>query len=695
MPLAGAQELTRHDTRSDLIKRGTPIEVPFSAPQKFIDHARFFKEELEVIQIGANKIWNFNTPNRGFGNVVVVEGENELVVIDTTPSIAGAMDFRDGLEPAYRNDGKEPRLASCRSRENLLVICDYLKGRMSMLKSTKTLKIPVVMLFLLFLASNSVAQRSRRPTPKPLTDQQRQQAIADLEELLNKTRENGRVAAQDLENAISVLDLASRALPPEDVLERLARFRSYRSDALLPTADRPLRQADPLDRQTLTLELNALAQAAPDRVTAHPAAAAFPGQVPEQAQPVTREIEIVTDRPGWMNTGIYAHPNSPYWQSTGLYAIPGQPITVTVPELAVDNGLSVRIGSHSDQLWHRDSWSRAPNICTLRPIQSEVTQAVNAFGGLVYIETPREWSAPAFPVTIAGAVSAPHYVHGETSVERWQQSIRHLPAPWAELQTDKVILTLPSEVIRDLDDPVQLMNFWDEIMDHFMALLGLPPERRRVERFVSDVQISAGYMHSGYPLMTMLDITTTMVDIDRIRGNQHHGVWGLFHEIGHNHQHADWTFAGTTEVTVNLFSLYLMEKICGLPLGGHPAVTPQARQRSMQRYFANGTPFDQWKSSPFLALAMYMQKIERFGWEPFTEVFTAYRGLATDERPRSDDQKRDQWLIHFSRAVQHDLGPFFQAWGVPVSDAARAAIADLPVWMPEDLPASAANDESP
>jgi hypothetical protein len=189
----------------------------------------------------------------------------------------------------------------------------------------------------------------------------------------------------------------------------------------------------------------------------------------------------------------------------------------------------------------------------------------------------------------------PHYVHGKTELADWRESVRHLPAPWAELQTDKVILTLPSEVVRDLDDPQELMDFWDVIMDRYMELLGLPPARRRIERFVSDVQISAGYMHSGYPLMTMLDITRTMVDVERIRGNRHHGVWGLFHEIGHNHQHSDWTFSGTTEVTVNLFSLYVMDKVCGLPLGGHPSVTESARQRATKRYFAEGSQFEQWR----------------------------------------------------------------------------------------------------
>ena len=70
--------------------RPAKYEVPFSAPQNFIDHARFFAEETEIVEVGPYRIWNFNTPNRGFGNVAVVEGESELVVIDTTTGIEHA-----------------------------------------------------------------------------------------------------------------------------------------------------------------------------------------------------------------------------------------------------------------------------------------------------------------------------------------------------------------------------------------------------------------------------------------------------------------------------------------------------------------------------------------------------------------------------------------------------------------------------
>ena len=76
-------------------KRPAKYEVPFSAPQNFIDHARFFEEE--TIRVGPYKVWNFNTPNRGFGNVIVIEGEKELVVLDTTVAIEHAEVVADRL----------------------------------------------------------------------------------------------------------------------------------------------------------------------------------------------------------------------------------------------------------------------------------------------------------------------------------------------------------------------------------------------------------------------------------------------------------------------------------------------------------------------------------------------------------------------------------------------------------------------
>ncbi len=70
--------------------------VPFSAPQNFIEHARLFKEE--TIQVGPYNIWSFNTPNHGFGNSIIIEGDNSLVVIDTTVATEHAQVVVDRLK---------------------------------------------------------------------------------------------------------------------------------------------------------------------------------------------------------------------------------------------------------------------------------------------------------------------------------------------------------------------------------------------------------------------------------------------------------------------------------------------------------------------------------------------------------------------------------------------------------------------
>jgi len=66
-----------------------PYEVPFFAPENFIKHGDFFKEEM--IKIGDHPIYDYNTPgsgkpNSGFGNIIIFEGEDTLVVIDTSVS---------------------------------------------------------------------------------------------------------------------------------------------------------------------------------------------------------------------------------------------------------------------------------------------------------------------------------------------------------------------------------------------------------------------------------------------------------------------------------------------------------------------------------------------------------------------------------------------------------------------------------
>jgi hypothetical protein len=100
---------------------------------------------------------------------------------------------------------------------------------------------------------------------------------------------------------------------------------------------------------------------------------------------------------------------------------------------------------------------------------------------------------------------------------------------------------------------------------------------------------------------------------------------------------------------------------------------------------ASGPSHEKWKNDPFLALTMYAQLQNAFGWDTYKAVFRAYQQLPANERPRTEQQKRDQWMVMFSRQTGKNLGPFFEAWRVPVTAEAKAKIADLPTWMPAGM----------
>lgn len=465
--------------------------------------------------------------------------------------------------------------------------------------------------------------------------------------------------------AVATLVRAVRALPADDRIlrPRLAALLSGpEATRAVPTQEHPLRPGDGLARLAVALRHDRDARLDPARVRADPAAAAFPGAVDPHAPRVARRVDVDTAVPGW--------------HGTGLYAAPGEVVRVHLPRRAAGAGLALRIGAHKDRLWGKAVWRRAPEITVERPLDRLRSEHACAFGGLVYVVVPPRCALGRVDVDVAGAVEAPRYVLGETSVADWRARGRALPAPWAELETSKLVITVPSRVVRDLDDPEALMRWWDRVMDACADLAARPHERPRPERYVADVQISAGYMHAGYPIMTHLDAAPRFVDLRRLSTR---GDWGMFHEMGHDHQSPDWTFEGTTEVTCNLFSLYLMDTVCTQG-AGHGAMDPGKVARRRAAWRKAGPDFARWKREPFTALILYQDLARDFGWQAYRHVFAEYRALPPSERPHTDAQKRDQWLVRMSRTVGHDLGPAFRAWGIPVSKQALEAVASLPVW---------------
>jgi hypothetical protein len=420
---------------------------------------------------------------------------------------------------------------------------------------------------------------------------------------------------------------------------------------------------EPLDR-LLVRYLHGRWSALPaDEVKASPTAAQFPGSVAPTADRSSARVTVDGATVGW--------------HGTGLYAAPGEAIRVRLRSSSLPPGTRVRIGCHKDRLWSKAEWKRWPEISLAFPFEQDVPLVIaSPHGGLVYVELAHTSPEP-FEIEIDDAVHAPRFVLGHDDPAEWARTLEQSPAPWGEIEGQHLIHSLPRGALAKVTDPAAVATFWDSVWEAHVALGGRPfvDGVKRPERIVADIQISAGYMHSGYPIMTHLESAHHAVDVETLAKE---GNWGHFHELGHNAQRPDWTFGGTTEVTCNLFTLYAMEKVCGIPTGEHPrAIDGLAKAEA---YLADGGDFTRWKREPFLALAMYVQLQQEFGWELFEEVFREYLTLTKNERPKGDAAKRDQWCVRLSRHVGRDLSPFFERWAVPVGAQAAESLADLPAW---------------
>ena len=267
---------------------------------------------------------------------------------------------------------------------------------------------------------------------------------------LELTEADREVNPNELSNALESIRLTLRTVPASEaqIREKTNKLlKGLRGLDLVPTHRKPVNAKDPFKRFAVGLETAIAHDSSPREVRALAAANNFPGAVPSQAPRAEHAVTIDTSVPGW--------------HSLGLYAAPGDRVTVTVGTTVLPLKLSVQIGCHTDQLWHLYSWERIPEVVRRFSIAEPHTTAANALGGLVYIDVPDRAPFQKVVVTISGVVEAPFYQLGVTTADEWKTNLRRRPGPWAELAGRNVIFTVPSSLVRELDDPKSILTLWD------------------------------------------------------------------------------------------------------------------------------------------------------------------------------------------------------------------------------------------
>jgi len=467
-----------------------------------------------------------------------------------------------------------------------------------------------------------------------------------------------------------------------------AAFAATKPEDITPKPKAAFVQPAEAERAELHKSIQAYMALPAEQVTAHPAAKDFPGAV-EAKNRVARSVAYDANLVSRWDTSLGNAPNlatSPEaWQETGLYAAPGETVTVTAAALPEGRTVRIVVGCHRDGLLKLEKWQRFPLITRTFDLQPGENKVANAFGGQLFIQVRNgaakgagkaSAKAPAGPATLtfANAVAMPTYVLGKDTPESWKQSLATSPAPWVTFVAKHAILHVRRATAAKIADPKPITEWWDkalELEDDLVALNRLAPER-----VVPDIQISAGFMHSGYPFMCFINPSeASIVDIQKLSTK---GDWGFFHELGHNHQRTDWTFPGQTEVTCNFFSLYCMEKLVGLPRGtGHASI--KDLDGNMAKRLAtppNMGAFEQ--LSPFIVL------LHAHGWEPLRTTLRSYAQTPVKGEVAA---KQNAFVLRYGQAAKVDVSAFFEKLGYPVTPETKQALKGFPAFTYAPAPA--------
>jgi hypothetical protein len=375
-------------------------------------------------------------------------------------------------------------------------------------------------------------------------------------------------------------------------------------------------------------------------------------------------------------------------QPTGRYVRMGETVRVNVSGMPNGYRASAMVG-------FRSMYGKSPGQ-QAAPLRNGSNRFVARQNGPLFIRFTSPNSKPAasteIDVSIADGKPLPLFVQDRTSMDDWRAQLdNYADAPFVQLVGQHSMITLPRSVYRHapIADPSTTLAAIAQVLAMQDALAGFddtkPTDARTPlrEHFVVDFRTSPKertgvYMYATDQFIGMFaDNTTDLTDPARLRNE-----WAIWHEVGHTHQQDSWTWETLVEVSVNLFSLYVQEKLGEpnrLDEPEYDGITPRERAREYLARAARNyvsDPGGKYEELTFVRLVMFDQLKRAYGWNLFTRLFKYYR-----EHPLpynvSETKKVDEFVVAMCTVSGNDLRPFFEKWGLRASADAYGKIAAL------------------
>lgn len=425
----------------------------------------------------------------------------------------------------------------------------------------------------------------------------------------------------------------------------------------------------------------------------------FPGPVKSKPDPnKVYRVKINASQPApWGSPVMFDE--DPARRPTGCYLAPGSVATVKVPPGIAGRGFAIRVGAHSWDLSEKPFVKRLDRVSLVFPIKSPTTQVANPLGGGIYIEVPPKAKGGIIEVEIKNVVRSPFFSarsFDKTSLGKWKSLERLNPGPWADFESDRFMMQVPSSWIYRFDDPVRLMKDWDKALDTVSQLFGYPRIRPKSVLYLQvDVVLRGDAYYPGYPQSNFNynphQPENGHSDHWLLKGPQTNGAT-IFHELGHAQLFTK--FRGEVEAVVNLPYVAVLNKAFGVDLDqafgrsfDFPAISldQAAIMWMVTPNFRGGMPMDISDSEAnevryqHRGYGKYVEIVNLFGWKTLERFWRTYqldylRGIKPVDRNADPTDAR---ILRLSRQAGCDLTPLIHFWGVQPDrpDELRAAMA--------------------
>lgn len=385
----------------------------------------------------------------------------------------------------------------------------------------------------------------------------------------------------------------------------------------------------------------------------------------------------------YIESQILARENRSYQHSfftpTGYFLEQGQTYNIKFNHSANTNDLAYLVigqyrsyqGLNNGKDVGFETWRIGSDNLTITPKNS----------GMVYLKDYHFTNSFKIMTISNNPIKVPTFIIDETNQTDFFNEIATTKSFFIEVVAKHVFGTFQTQMIRNQVMPVVGVNInenlhaWDQVWKDTNEVYGLNETYSGVAKkypqfihIINPDDSGSSYAFTNNYYLAFHNHFNAGRDLFLRKPNN---MWGLWHEIGHTYQTPQYTWTNLVEVTVNISALYTQKKITGGDTNVDSA-SNIAKVKAFLNTTTVGKDYNQ-QSDLFVKLTMFWQLQMAFGTNFYPSLSQHYR---TDNLNVGD--KQQDFVKNTAKLANRNLIPFFEKWGIKMTDATKTVVAQLP-----------------